>query len=68
MKSPEHLTREDILARKAAGRKKLAALSFGEKVAIVEAMRDRLAPFHAIRTASRDSVSTSAGPRSSKSM
>ena len=31
----------DILARKERGRQKLAALSFGEKVRILEAMRER---------------------------
>ena len=49
MKSARDLTLDDILARKAAGRSKLARLTFGEKVKIVEEMRDRHAPFDAIR-------------------
>lgn len=36
--------RPDILARKAEGRRELAALTFGEKIARMEALRDRLAP------------------------
>jgi hypothetical protein len=39
----------DIFQRKAEGRRKLAALSFGEKVARLEALRERLAPFKAAR-------------------
>ncbi len=35
----------DILARKAEGRKRLAALSFGQKIAMLEEMRARVAPF-----------------------
>lgn len=58
MKNPEDYTLEDILARKTAGRRKLAQLSFGEKVKIVEEMRGQLAPFHAIRAA-RKQVSNS---------
>ncbi|GLS23620.1 hypothetical protein GCM10007874_66410 [Labrys miyagiensis] len=39
----------DIFRRKAEGRKKLAALSFGEKIARLEALRERLKPFHEAR-------------------
>ena len=39
----------DILARKAQGRKNLAASSFGEKVARMEALRARLEPFKRLR-------------------
>jgi hypothetical protein len=39
----------DILARKKAGRREIRRRSFGEKIAIVEAMRDRLAPLKRIR-------------------
>ena len=39
----------DILARKAQGRKNLAALSFGEKIARMEALRARLEPFKHLR-------------------
>ena len=34
-----------ILARKAEGRRDIARRSFGEKVAMMEALRERLAPF-----------------------
>ena len=43
--------RSDILARKAEGRRELAALTFGEKIARMEALRDRLAPIRAAREA-----------------
>jgi hypothetical protein len=39
----------DILARKAEGRREIARLSFGEKIALVERMRERLAPFKKAR-------------------
>lgn len=39
----------DILARKAEGRVKLAKLPFGEKIARMEALRERLAPFKRLR-------------------
>ena len=39
----------DILQRKAEGRKENAALSFGEKIARVEALRARLAPLKRAR-------------------
>jgi hypothetical protein len=53
MKEIADLTLEDILARKAEGRRKLARLSFAEKVLIVEQMRERLAPFAALRSQRR---------------
>jgi hypothetical protein len=34
----------DILARKASGRRQRAALSFAEKLAVVDALRARVAP------------------------
>ncbi len=43
----------DILERKKAGRRNLARLSFGEKIAVVEALRERLAPFKRAREANR---------------
>lgn len=43
----------DILARKEAGRRDLARLSFGEKIALVEALRERLAPLKRAREAKR---------------
>jgi hypothetical protein len=39
----------DILARKAAGRRRLAALSFGEKLDLLDAMRERVQPMRAAR-------------------
>ena len=39
----------DILHRKAEARKERAALSFGEKIARLEALRERLAPFNRAR-------------------
>ncbi|HEY5046489.1 MAG TPA: hypothetical protein VII49_00525 [Rhizomicrobium sp.] len=34
----------DILARKVEGRRQRASLTFAEKIAILDAMRERLAP------------------------
>ena len=39
----------DILARKAEGRRDIARRSFGEKIAMVEALRERLAPLKRAR-------------------
>ncbi len=39
----------DILARKAEARKEIASPSFAEKIAIIEAMRERVAPFKRAR-------------------
>jgi hypothetical protein len=39
----------DILARKAEARRKRAGLSFAEKIKIIEAMRERAAPFRKAR-------------------
>jgi hypothetical protein len=39
----------DILARKAEGRARLAKLPLGEKIARMEALRERLAPFKRLR-------------------
>ncbi len=41
----------DILARKAEGRRELSKLTFGEKIARMEALRDRLSPFKGLRDA-----------------
>jgi hypothetical protein len=35
----------DVLARKAAGRRKRAALSFAEKLDVLDKMKDAAAPF-----------------------
>ena len=39
----------DILKRKAEGRRNIARRSFGEKIAMVEEMRERLAPLKQAR-------------------
>ena len=39
----------DILARKAEGRREIARRSFGEKIAMIEVMRERLAPLKQAR-------------------
>jgi hypothetical protein len=41
----------DILARKAEGRREIARRSFGEKIAMMEALRERLDPFKRAREA-----------------
>jgi hypothetical protein len=43
----------DILARKEQTRREIRRLSFGEKIALVEKMRERLAPLKRIREARR---------------
>jgi hypothetical protein len=39
----------DILKRKAEGRREIARRSFGEKIAMMESLRERLAPFKRTR-------------------
>jgi hypothetical protein len=39
----------DILARKKAGRRDISGRSFGEKIAVVEALRERLVPLKRTR-------------------
>ncbi len=46
---PEYPDISDILARKAEGRRDAAKRSFGEKIAWVEQMRERLAPLKRAR-------------------
>jgi hypothetical protein len=46
---PSYPDISDILARKAEGRRNRSKLSFGEKIAVVEALRERLAPFKRAR-------------------
>ncbi len=45
----------DVLARKAEGRRNLAARSFGEKIEILEAMRARVEPIRKARDARKRS-------------
>jgi hypothetical protein len=51
MKQPETVYPDisDILQRKAEGRRDIACRSFGEKIAMMEALRERLAPFKRLR-------------------
>ncbi len=57
----------EVLARKAEGRREIARRSFGQKIAMMEALRDRLAPFKKAREQRRHSggaeVSTSSGAK-----
>jgi hypothetical protein len=41
---PDYPDISDILAQKAAGRRQRAALSFAEKLAILDALKERVAP------------------------
>lgn len=43
----------DIIARKAAGRRAAARRSFAEKIAMVEALRERVEPLKQAREAAR---------------
>jgi hypothetical protein len=51
----------DILARKASGRRQRAALSFAEKLAIVDALRERVAPLVRARKLRGERQARSAG-------
>jgi hypothetical protein len=46
-----------ILARKARGRRQLAALSFGEKLDILDALRERVEPIRRARELRKRRVS-----------
>jgi hypothetical protein len=50
----------DILARKAEGRREIARRSFGEKIAMIETMRERLAPLKRAREMRRATQATQA--------
>jgi hypothetical protein len=47
------LTLDEVLARKAEGRRNLAKKSFGEKIGAMEELRERLAPIRRAREARR---------------
>jgi hypothetical protein len=51
MKQPETIYPDisDILYRKAEGRREIARRSFGEKIAMMEALRERVAPIKRAR-------------------
>ena len=62
----------DIFQRKAEGRRDIARRSFGEKIAMMEALRERLAPFKRLREerlAAKEAARTASVPhrRSPKS-
>lgn len=44
MPRTNHPNISDILARKASGRRQLAALSFAEKLSILDALKERVQP------------------------
>jgi hypothetical protein len=46
---PNYPDISDILKRKAEGRRDIARRSFGEKIAMMESLRERLAPFKLAR-------------------
>jgi hypothetical protein len=46
----------DILANKKQGRRNQGQLSFGEKIALVEALRERLAPLKRAREMRREGI------------
>ena len=48
----------DILTRKAKGRRDSARRSFGEKIAAIEALRERIAPMKQAREARRRGKTT----------
>jgi hypothetical protein len=48
----------DILARKAEGRREIARRFFGEKITMIEALRERLAPLKRARQMRRAARST----------
>jgi hypothetical protein len=54
MKLDQYPDISDILQRKAEGRKEIAARSFGEKLLMLEIMRDRVAPLREAREMRRD--------------
>lgn len=61
MKMTSYPDISDILERKAAGRRELSKLSFGEKIAKMEALRERLEPFKRAREARKAATRAQAG-------
>jgi hypothetical protein len=53
----------DILAQKAAGRRQRAALSFAEKLAILDALKERVQPIIQAREFRRQQKNRSLSPR-----
>lgn len=60
---PRYPDTSDILARKAAGRRELARRSFAEKIAMVEALRERVEPLRRAREAARAKSGSRSGSR-----
>jgi hypothetical protein len=48
----------DLIARKAKGRINIKQLSFGEKIELIERLRERVAPFKALREQHRQDQET----------
>ncbi|WLD96171.1 hypothetical protein PX860_11415 [Agrobacterium leguminum] len=63
MSNPSNFTLNEILARKAEARRVRASLSFAEKIRIVEKMRERLAPFKAIRDRNKSGAASQETPQ-----
>lgn len=62
MSEPRYPNISDILGRKAQGRLDLSRRSFGEKIEAIEALRERLRPFAALRPSrSRDAGAAGTG-------
>lgn len=57
----------DILVRKTEGRREIARRSFGQKIAMMEALRERLAPFKRARQQRQATRLTQADSRRSSS-
>jgi len=55
----------DILARKAAGRRQLAALSFGEKLKLLDGLRERRCAVRAPQPRPRPASATEKGQKNS---
>jgi hypothetical protein len=65
MKRPETIYPDisDILQRKAEGRRDISRRSFGEKIAMMEALRERLLPFKRLREQRRAAKEGDVGRR-----
>jgi hypothetical protein len=65
MKEPQTIYPDisDILQRKAEGRRDISRRSFGEKIAAMEALRERLAPFKRLREQRRTARQAAQGSK-----
>ena len=64
MKQTDYPDLSDIYARKAEARRERARRSFGEKIAMMEALRERVAPLRKLREARREAQQRAAASRS----